>query len=76
MFYSVPTGMLDRTRHISRPITKLSILSFALNNDSDQPGHFPRLIKVIAVCMHWIAKCLRFLYANSENSDQAGQLPR
>ena len=44
--------------------------------DSDQPGHLPSLIRESSLCAQWVAKALRFLHANSEDSDQTGRMPR
>ena len=38
----------------------------APSEDSDQPGH---------LCPKWVAKDPRFLYADSEASDQTGRVP-
>ena len=47
----------------------------APNEDSDQSGRMPRLIRVFA-CAQWVAKGLWFLHADSEYSDQTGRMPR
>ena len=48
---------------------------FAPSKDSDQSGHPPNLIRVFA-CPQQVAKDPRFLHADSEDSDQTGQMPR
>ena len=45
------------------------------SQDSDQPGHLPSLIRVLAV-HSVVAQDPRFLHADSEDSDQTGQMPR
>ena len=47
----------------------------APSEDSDQPVHPPSLIRVFA-CAQWVAKDQSFLYADSEDSDQTGRMPR
>ena len=47
----------------------------APSEDSDQPGHPPSLIRVIA-CAQLIAKDPSFLHADSEDSDQTWRMPR
>ena len=48
---------------------------FAPNEDSDQPGHPPSLIRAFAV-RSMGAKDQTFLHADSEDSDQTGRMPR
>ena len=48
----------------------------APNEDSDQPGHSPCLIRVFTVCSFWVAKDPSFRHADSEDSDQTGRMPR
>ena len=43
------------------------------SEDSNQPVHPPRLIRVFAV-RSWVAKDLAFLHADREDSDQTGQI--
>ena len=50
-------------------------MACAPNEDSDQPGHPPSLIRVFA-CAQWVAKNLSFLPADSEGYDQTGRMPR
>ena len=45
-------------------------MTYAPSEDSDQPGHSPRL------CAQWVAKDSSFLHARSEDSDQTGWMPR
>ena len=49
----------------------------APSEDSDQPGHPPRLIRVFAVrsMAQWVAKDPSFLHADSKDSDQTGRMP-
>ena len=47
----------------------------APSEDSVQPGHPPSLIRVLAV-LQWVAKDLSFLHADSEDTDQTGQMLR
>ena len=47
----------------------------APTEDSDQPGHPLYLIRVFA-CAQWVAKESMCLHADSEDSDQAGRMPR
>ena len=42
----------------------------APSEDSDQPRHPPSLIRVMAVCAHWILKDLCFLHADSDDCNQ------
>ena len=42
------------------------------SDDSDHPGHLPSLIRVFTM----LAKGPSFLHADSEDSDQTGQMPR
>ena len=46
----------------------------APSEDSDQPGHPPSLIRVLA-CAQWVAKDPSFLRADREDSDQTGRMP-
>ena len=48
-------------------------MTSVLNEDSDQPGHPPSLIKVFTL---WVAKEPKFLQPDSEDSDQTGRMPR
>ena len=57
----------------------------APSEDSDQPGHLPRLNWVFGICpgwsesslcTQWVAKEPVFLHADSEDSDQTGRMPR
>ena len=43
--------------------------------NSDQPGHPPSLIRS-SLCAQCVAKDPSFLQADSEDSDQTGQMPR
>ena len=45
---------------------KTNNMACAPSMDSDQPG----------LCTKWVAKDSSFLYADSEGSDQTGQMPR
>ena len=54
---------------------KYNKMACAPNEDSDQPGHPPCLIKVFD-CAHWEAEYPSFLHADSEDSDQTGRMPR
>ena len=66
---------LIRQEQLSRLKTKPTKWHFAPSEDSDQPGHPPSLIRVFAVCMKkaWV---LISQWAQSEYSDQTGQMPR
>ena len=44
----------------------------APSEDSDQPWHPPES----SLCTQWVAKNPSFLHADSEDSDQTGQMPR
>ena len=48
----------------------------APNEDSDQPGHQPSLIRVFAVRMKKAWVLSYHDWAHSEDSDQTGQMPR
>ena len=48
---------------------------YAPNEDLDQPGHPPSLLRAFA-CVQWVAKVPTFLHADSEDSDQTGWMPR
>ena len=52
---------------------KTNKMACAPSKDSDQPGHPPSLIRVFAGTQ-WVAKVQSFLHADSEDSDQAGQI--
>ena len=47
----------------------------ANNKGAGQPRHPPSLIES-SLCAQWVAKDPRFLHADSEDSDQTGQMPR
>ena len=47
----------------------------APSEDSDQPGH-PPCEQSFLLCALWIAKNPSFIHADSEDSDQTGQMPR
>ena len=55
------------------PHDKTNKMTFAVSEDSDQPGHPPSLIRVFTV---YIEKYSIFLNADSEDSDQTGWMPR
>ena len=54
---------------------KTNKMTCALSEDSDQPGHAPSLIRVLAV-RSMVAKELMFLHAYREYFDQTGRMPR
>ena len=54
---------------------KSNKMAFAPNEDSNQPGHPPSLIRVFS-CAQWVAEDPMFLHADSEDSDQSGRMPR
>ena len=60
--------------HLSRDMTKPTKWVWP-SEDSDQPRHPPSLIRVFA-CAQWVAKGPMFLHADSEGSDQTGQMPK
>ena len=57
------------------PHNKTNKMACAPNEDSDQLGHPPSLIRVLAVRIMG-AKDTSFLHADSEDSDQTGRMPR
>ena len=56
------------------PHDKTSKMTYVPSKDSDQPGHPPR--SESSLCAEWVAKDQSFLHADSEYSDQTGQMPR
>ena len=58
---------------MSRSMTKQ--YGCAPNEDSDQSGHQPSLIRVFAYAQ-WVAKDPSFRHEDSEDSDQTGRMPR
>ena len=54
---------------------KTNKMACAPSEDSDQPGHPSCLIRIFAVRLK-VAKDPSFLQADSEDSDQTGQMPR
>ena len=50
-------------------------MACAPSEGSDQLGHLLSLIRV-SLCGQWVAKAPSFLHADSEDSDQTGQMPR
>ena len=62
---------------IEPPHDKTNKMACAPSEDSDQPqpGHPPSLIRVFAV-RSMVVKDPSFLHADSEGSDQTGQMPR
>ena len=55
---------------------KTNKMTFAPSEDSDQPGHMPRVWSEALLCALMIAKDLSFPHVNSEDSDQTGRMPR
>ena len=57
------------------PHDKTNKMACAPNEDSDQPGHPPRLISVFTDHMKkaWV---LSYPLSTSKDSDQAGRMPR
>ena len=49
---------------------KTNQVAYAPSEDSDQLGH------PLSLCAQWVAKDPSFLHADSEDSDQSGQMPR
>ena len=56
------------------PHDKTNKMTCAPSEASDQPGHPPSLISPL--CSQWVAKDPSFLYADSEDPDQSGRMPR
>ena len=57
------------------PHDKTNEMIYATSEDSDQPGHPPSLIRVLAVRLKkaWV---LSYSLSASEDSDQTGRMPR
>ena len=55
---------------------KTDKMTCAPSKDLDQPGHLPSLTTESSLYALWIAKHQSLLPAESEDSDQTGQMPR
>ena len=57
------------------PHVKTNKVACAPSEDSDQPGHRPVWSESL-LCIQWVAKNPSFLYADSEDADRTGRMPR
>ena len=67
--------ILEVLKRNKPPHDKANKMACVPSEDSDQPGHVPRLMGVFAHDQ-WVAKERSLLRADREDSDQTGQMPR